>query len=248
MEKTRLLDFISRYHLGGEVEATVWETNDNSLLTKFISGDKSMIGDVTINNFNSLEDKIELGILTTSQLIKLLSVPGDDISLKLNKVDVDDEVKYVSVNASDNRDNVTYMLADLSVIHRSKGLKQEPKYNLKFNLTEEFVDKYLKAKAALSETKIFTILKNKDKEYEVIIGYSQINTNRVNLNVELASSEKDIERPISFNADYFKNILVANKDAKLMTLEISEEGLAHVHVEDGDYVANYYLVEAETDA
>jgi hypothetical protein len=59
---------------------------------------------------------------------------------------------------------------------------------------------------------------------------------------------KSIDRPISFNAEYFKNILTANKGAKLAKLEVSDEGLAYVHIEDGDYTANYYLVEAETDA
>ena len=56
MEKERLLDFVGRYHLGGEIEATVWETANGSLSTKFITGDKSMIGDVTMNNFLGFED------------------------------------------------------------------------------------------------------------------------------------------------------------------------------------------------
>lgn len=248
MEKERLLDFVERYHLGGEIEATVWETAEGAVLTKFITGDKSMIGDVTMNNFVGFEDDVELGVLTTSDLVKMMSVLSDDINLKLNKIENDDETKYVSIDLADNSNVVTYMLSDLSVIQRSKGLKQIPEFHLKFNLTKDFVDTYIKAKSALSETKIFTILKGKGVDYKVVLGYSQVNTNRITMDIEHEDSENNIDRPISFNAEYFKNVLTANKGAKLATLQISDEGLAYIHIEDGDYTANYYLVEAETDA
>lgn len=246
MEKERLLDFVGRYHLGGEIEATVWETAEGALLTRFITGDKSMIGDVKMNNFVGFEDGVELGVLTTSQLVKMLSVLSDDVNLKLNKIEHDDETKYVSIDLEDNSNDVTYMLSDLSVVQRSKGLKQIPNFNLSFDLTKDFVDTYIRAKGALSETKIFTILKDKDATYKVVLGYSQVNTNRITMGIDGGGG--DVDRPISFNAEYFKNILTANKGAKLATLQVSDEGLAFIHIEDGDYVANYYLVEAETDA
>ena len=247
MEKERLLDFIERYHLGGEIEAVVWETAKGALLTKFITGDKSMIGDVMMSNFVGFEDEVELGVLTTSHLVKMVSGLSDDISLKLNKIENDDEIKYVSIGVNDNNDHITYMLSDLSVVQRSKGLKQVPEFHLNFNLTGDFINRYIKHKGALSETKIFTILKDKIGDYKIVLGYSQINTNRIEMDIE-GKSSTDVDRPISFNADYFKNILTANKDAKLATLQVSDEGLAYIHIEDGDYIANYYLVEAETDA
>ena len=37
-------------------------------------------------------------------------------------------------------------------------------------------------------------------------------------------------------------------EMKKIVEQVSGEGLAYIHIEDGDYVANYYLVEAETDA
>ena len=248
MEKERLLDFVERYHLGGEIEAVVWETTKGTLLTKFITGDKSMIGDVTMNNFMGFESEVEIGVLTTSDLVKMMTVLSDDVNLKLNKIENEDETKHVSIDLTDNNNDVTYMLSDLSVVQRSKGLKQVPEFHLKFDLTKDFVDTYIKAKSALSETKIFTILKNKDGDYKVILGYSQVNTNRITMGIEGDNNSVDIDRPISFNAEYFKNILTANKGAKLATLQVSGEGLAYVHIEDGDYTANYYLVEAETDA
>jgi len=247
MEKERLLDFVGRYHLGGEIEATVWETAEGALLTRFITGDKSMIGDVTMNNFVGFEDGVELGVLTTSQLVKMLSVLSDDVNLKLNKIEHDEETKYVSIDLVDNSNDVTYMLSDLSVVQRSKGLKQVPAFNLSFDLTKDFVDTYIRAKGALSETKIFTLLKDKSGTYKVVLGYSQVNTNRITMGID-GGADSTVDRPISFNAEYFKNILTANKGAKLATLQISDEGLAFIHIEDGDYIANYYLVEAETDA
>jgi hypothetical protein len=74
----------------------------------------------------------------------------------------------------------------------------------------------------------------------VVIGYSNINTNRVTLPVETESYE-DIDN-VSFNAELFKNVLIANKECETATLEISSEGLARINFKVDNYNATYYLV------
>lgn len=246
--KEKLLDFIERYYLGGEIEATVWEVGDDMLMTKFITGDKSMIGDVKISNiFTGLDSGDEFGVLVTSYLIKLLKPLENDIKLKAHKIDNGDEEKIVSLDLSDTNSTNTYMLSDLSVVQRSKGLKQLPEFHLTFELDKTFMKKYFDSKKALKETKIFTILRAKNGDYKIVLGYSQVNTNRITINVENKNSN-NIDRPISFNAAYFNNILSVNRNAEKIELTVSDEGLAHIKVLDGDIEANYYLVEAETDA
>ena len=46
MDKNKLVGFINKYHLGGEIKSTKIESNGKSLSTRFISGDKSVVGSV----------------------------------------------------------------------------------------------------------------------------------------------------------------------------------------------------------
>ena len=47
---------------------------------------------------------------------------------------------------------------------------------------------------------------------------------------------------ITFNANLFKEVLVANKDCTSAVLEVSNEGLARVNFNIDDYDSEYYVV------
>ena len=87
---------------------------------------------------------------------------------------------------------------------------------------------------------MFTILKNKSGECEVIIGYSSTNTNRVNIPV--SCDECNIDTPITFNANLFKEVLVSNRECSSAILEVSTEGLAKVNFKIDDFDSTYYVV------
>ena len=75
-------------------------------------------------------------------------------------------------------------------------------YYLLFEFIDStFINTFIKGKSALSDVDMFTILKNKSGECEVIIGYSSTNTNRVNIPTE--SESCDIDTPVTFNANLF---------------------------------------------
>ena len=73
MNKNQLTNFITKYTLGGEIKSTKWTSNGDSLSTRFISGDKSVVGSVTLDKFSEL-GACELGVYNTGQLLSLLSV------------------------------------------------------------------------------------------------------------------------------------------------------------------------------
>ena len=75
---------------------------------------------------------------------------------------------------------------------------------------------------------------------KLVIGYSSINTNRVTIPVETETYE-DIEK-VSFNANLFKDVLVANKECETATLEVSEKGLSKINFKVDQYDVTYYLV------
>ena len=85
----------------------------------------------------------------------------------------------------------------------------------------------------------------KEGSGQIILGYSNINTNRINIDVECTCTTDKVD-PISFSATYLKEILVANKEATDATLKISSQGLAHISFSIDNYESNYYLVEIQS--
>ena len=236
MEKQSLNRFVSKYNLAGLVESVKWESKEGSLTTSFISDDKSVLGSVSMKEFDG--NDTSFGVYDTTKLTKMLSVLGDDVEFSINDIDG----KPVSLKFKDGSTSVNYMLADLSVIPNVPDLKQLPPFNVEIKLDSNFISKFIKAKGALDENNFtFTC---KDGKGQIILGFSNINTNRINIDVDCVC-DGDIE-PISFSATYLKEILVANKEATDATLKISSQGLSHIYFEIDNYESNYYLVEIQS--
>lgn len=237
MEKQKLNRFVSKYSLGGLVESVKWESKNGTLSTAFISDDKTVLGSVSMKEFEGNE--YTLGVYDTSKLVKMLSVLGDTIDFSVSDV----EGRPVSLKFKDGSTSINYMLADLSVIPNVPDLKKLPEFDVQIKLDDNFISKFIRAKSALSDESTFTFICKKGVA-SIIIGYSSINTNRVSIDVD-ASCEVDVD-PISFSATYLKEILVANKDAKNALLEISTQGLSNVHFEVDEYTSDYFLVQIQS--
>ena len=236
MEKQSLNRFVSKYNLAGLVESVKWESKEGSLTTSFISDDKSVLGNVTMKEFDGTDSNF--GVYDTTKLTKMLSVLGDDVDFSINDIDG----KPVSLKFKDGSTSVNYMLADLSVIPNVPDLKQLPPFDVEIKLDSNFISKFIKARGALDENNFtFTC---KDGKGQIVLGFSNINTNRINIDVDCVC-DGDVE-PISFSATYLKEILVANKEATDATLKISSQGLSHIHFEIDNYESNYYLVEIQS--
>jgi ribosome maturation factor RimP len=184
-------------------------------------------------------DEADLGVYNTEQLVKLLSVLSENISMNLTKAGD----KAVSLKISDTKSDVNYMLSDLSVISSPPNLKSIPDFEVKIKVDKSFMSKFVAGKGALTDTDNFTVITD-DEGVKVVIGYAEINTNRVTLPVETESYDK-IEN-VSFNANLFRDVLVANKECESATLEVSSQGLARINFKIDEYDATYYLV-ADTD-
>jgi hypothetical protein len=236
MQKDKLNRFIQKYNLGGNVNSVKWESSGNKLVTKFVTPDKSLLGEVVVDKFGF--EGAELGIYQTDQLQKLLNVLTDDINLSLKKVGD----KAISLKVSDNATSVDYVLSDLTIIPQPPNLKHIPDFGTQIKLDSNFINTFIKGKSALSDVDFFTIV-NKDDNLSIVIGYASTNTNRVNIPVNSISN--DIKDSISFNANFFKEILVANKECTEAIFEISTEGLAKLEFKVDDYTSTYFLVASE---
>lgn len=233
MEKVKLTRFIDKYHLNGNVNSVVLNSKDDYLATRFMTIDKSLLGELKMNSWKF--DEAELGVYDTDQLFKLLGVLSTDVKLKLNKV----SDKAVSLNVADDYSDVNFMLSDLSVINTPPPMKRIPDFDVKIKVDTRFIMTFISGQSALSENTKFTVLTD-NNGVKLVLGYSSINSNRVTIPVETESYE-DIE-PVSFDATLFKDVLMANKECESATLEISQEGLARINFKVDEYDATYYLV------
>ena len=233
MQKSKLDKFIQKYNLGGNVNSVKRKSNGDTLSTSFVTPDKSLLGNVKVDKF-PFEDA-ELGVYQTDQLKSLIGVLGDDVSLDVSRAGD----KAYSLKVKNGPVSVDYVLSDLSVIADPPALKRLPEFGTKIKLDNNFINTFIKGKGALSDVDTFTILNGKNG-CEVVIGYSSTNTNRVNIPVETTTN--DLTEPVTFNANLFKEVLVANRECTSAVLEVSTEGLAKVNFKVDDYDSTYYVV------
>ena len=203
MNKYKLTRFIDKYHLSGNVNAVVINSKGDSLSTRFMTGDKALLGELKMKNW-TFQDA-ELGVYDTEQLSRLLGVLDDDVTLNLTQAGD----KSIAVEISDTLSKVNFMLSDKSVINQPPPLKQLPEFQIAIKVDSNFIQRFISGKSALPDTDTFTVITD-DDEVKLVIGYSSINTNRVTIPVETTASSNIAN--VSFNANIFKDVLVANKE------------------------------------
>ena len=196
-----------------------------------------MLGELTLAKQNLPE--FEVGVYDTSLLQKMLTTLSDSVEFKINEVDGEP----VNFNFSDSTLSVDYVLAASGVIPDVPEMKKMPEFGTLLKLDSQFISSFIKGKAALSDVETFAITPTKTG-VDVTIGYSDMNSNRISIAVQ--SGAVDLENPVIFNADLFKEVLSANKECSKATLNVSSKGLAFVEFKIDDFVAKYYLVSQQT--
>ena len=238
MNKQKLVRFINKYYLNGTVNSVILNSKSSKLAARFISGDKTLLGELEMDKWQ-FEDS-EVGIYSTEQLLKLLSVLDEDINVTINKAGD----KSIALKVSDASSSVNYMLSDISIISKPPQLKSVPNFELKIDVTPNFMNKFISGKSALAETDNFTVITD-GSETKLVIGYASINTNRVIIPVTTTESS-NIDN-VSFNANIFKEVLTANKECESATLEVSSEGLSKITFRVDDFSVTYWLVASKND-
>ena len=235
MKKSDLLKFINQYHLSGATTSVKWVAKDGTLSTSFITDDQNVIGSVTTNLDMGNAD---LGVYATPALVKMLSATNEDLNVTVKDIDG----KAVSVKIADSDVNMTFMLADLSVIRAVPELKQVPDFTVSVPIDDAFTSRFVKAKNAIPEAENFGV-QHKNDTTDIILNYASINTNRIKYSIDDVTSD-DLS-VVCFSANLFKDILLANKDADTGTFEISAAGLARVTFNSAAYTSIYYLVQLQ---
>jgi hypothetical protein len=237
MEKSKFQRFLDKYNLGGSCESVLLEAENNVLSTRSISDDKAVLCEVNAPSMG-LGDGL-YGVYETARLKSLLGVLGETLSVEANQ----HSDRFVGITFADTNTDATFVLADPTVIPSVPDLKTLPPFDVSIDLTDTFINTFVKAKSALPDVDTFTVLGSRG-EIDIVLGHSKLNTNRVTIKTGVTVDSSF--SAISFSAKYLREILVANKEAKNGVLEISSKGLARVTFSVDSINSKYFLVKIDT--
>jgi len=212
-----------------------------AILLKFIEKYhlSGIIGQTRLKDVN-LDDK-EFGVFNTTDLSKMLSALESEI--KIDILEYDNMPRSMII--TDKINKAEFPLADPAIIPKSATPKKMPTFNVEIDVDKVFIELYIKNKNALTESNNFAIQADTDKA-KLTIGYSSIQNNTINISWNVNATVHDELLPIMFNAEYFKSILVANKDMTKGKISVSSSGLMKMQFTDGNYVSEYYMVQLQT--
>jgi len=233
MNKIVLDTFIQKYNLGGNVNSVKWESSGDTLSTRFISPDKSLLGELTL--VKQALPKFEVGVYDTPLLSKMLDTLSDSVDFSLTEVDN----TPVAFKIADSIMTADYVLAAIGVIPDVPELKNVPEFTTLVNIDSQFINSFIRGKGALADVDTFAI-NPVDGGVEFVIGYSDINSNRISIKAQ--SGAVNMTDSIVFNANLFKELLNVNKECSKATLQISDKGLAHIEFNVDDFNVKYWLV------
>ena len=239
INKKVLSDIISKYSLGGNVEKVKWNINDQGgIAVRFINDSKNLVGSVIYNPDFGLK-KGDYGIFNTSQLIKCLNILDGDILVDTTK----SNGLASKLNIADTNYDIKFNLADPAVIPKTPDVNAPEEPVAYFEVSDEFITRFVKSKDALSELDTFTIETRDGFNGEELVFTVGTNiTNTIEFTVENATINESFEA-VPFDSNLLKEILKANRTYHSGEIRINKKGLLDAHLHCGnDLYTGYYLV------
>ena len=240
MDKLHLVSTLDKYYLNGIIEKIKLQVKNKNITINFVAPNKDLVGSVNASEFE-LED-IEVGIYDTTQLMRLINITNQLITL--------DTIKEHNIPTklliADNEYNLEYVLADTTMIPNAPTVT-EPEYAIEANIDIEFITKFIKAKKAL-DTDVFSVDATYDeanaKVVRFILGGVEGYTNKITFNIP-AKFEGIHTKKLLFNINYLREIFDNNKDLVTGKLFISVEGLMRLNFTSKNGTSFYLLVSKE---
>jgi len=234
ISKKVISDIVSKYSLGNNIEKVKWIITDEKLIIHFINDSKDLVGYVDYRKEIGLKPG-DYGIFNTSQLIKCLNILDGDILV---------DATTSKLNMADTNYDIKFNLADPAVIPNVPDVSSNSdEWSVSFEVSDEFITRFVKSKDALSELDTFTIETRDGFHGEELVFTVGTNiTNTIEFTVENPTINESFNA-IPFNSNLMKEILKANKDYHSGEIRINKKGLLDAHLHHGDSLyTGYYLV------
>ena len=232
ISKKVISDIVSKYSLGNNIEKVKWVVTDDKFTINFINDSKNLVGYVEYRKDIGLK-KGDYGIFNTSQLIKCLNILDGDILV---------DATTSKLNLADTNYDIKFNLADPAVIPNVPSIDDSDEWSISFNISDEFITRFVKSKDALSDLDTFTVETRDGFNGEELVFTVGTNiTNTIEFTVEADINESF--GPVPFDSNILKEILKANKDYHSGEIRISKNGLLDTHLHcGGPLYTGYYLV------
>lgn len=245
INKQKLLTLLQKYSINGKTTTPVlWIKDEESeqIQITFKPDDRSFIGRVSFSNFD-IGQSNELGV--SSQLPKILSALDDDLVMEVRY----ERNKPNHLDFDDSSSSAKFMLVDTSIekITEQRKYLSAPIFNggkpekvAQFAFAKETMDRFVKSKNALSDSKHFA-LRKEDVQIEFIINYAtdyQSNQIKFSVGAEIFS-DFDV---LIYDGDNFKDIITANKDCISSMLTMYDQGLLELSFAGDGWTSEYYLM------
>ena len=232
INKKVISDIVSKYSLGNSIEKVKWIITDEKLIIHFINDSKNLVGYVDYRKKIGLKPG-DYGIFNTSQLIKCLNILDGDILV---------DATSSKLNMADTSYDIKFNLADPAVIPNVPDINKSDEWSVSFDISDEFITRFVKSKDALSELETFTVETREGFTGEELVFTVGTNiTNTIEFIVDATINESF--GPVPFDSNLMKEILKANRDYHSGEIRINKKGLLDAHLHCGnDLYTGYYLV------
>lgn len=234
MQKNDLVNIIKKYYLEGICQSVRCDVKDKVLKVSKKSEDASVL--VMLDANVNLEDG-EFGIFGTGNLLTLLGALDDEITIDYQF----HKNKQVGLNLSDKMVNATFLLGDLSLDEFAPaGFKSSlPEFDIEIPLKKDLIDRFVKGRNALKDSKIVAFLPASDI-CDVVINFDPTHgSNRITIPFPAKITEQF--EVAAFNIDPIQKALSANSDFREGSISISQRGLMQIKFIGEDYEVKYYL-------
>lgn len=234
INKTKLVNTIEKYYLNGLTESVRLVIKDKILNIHFQTAKRGVVGNISAPI--ELEDA-ELGIYTTTSLLKLLNILDKDIQIQYeSKHGVVDKLLI-----DDTQYKLIFSLSDFFVIEEVPNIIQT-EYDLIYNIEEDFITRFVECKKALDvKDNRYYFEFVEDNKAKVVLGKKDDYSNKLefNINVEYEGFPFDISY---FDADPMREILVVNKNFDSAILKLNPKGLIYMKFIEGDITSEYGII------
>jgi len=236
MNRSILESFIQRYFLGGTIDSVTWHSTTDGVSVIGTPSDQQVV--CFVDTKEIVLPSGDYSIYDTTQLKTLLRVLNSTVEIKPEFTDAIATAFLISDKPHGGNTSVKFVLSDPSVIPDEADEPDLSPFDMTVHIDDGFIAQFIKATSAIAGVETFTVLTTDTPKF--VVGYSDMNTTRIDVDVETDGS---LENPITFSSVYLKEVLMANKDAKEGTIEISNEGVMKISFVDDIFRSRYYLLQ-----
>lgn len=239
VSKKVISDVISQYSLGGEIEKVKWQITDDELYISFKNGSKTIAGEIKHPGNLGLK-KGTYGIYDTSKLTKCLNILDGELLIEAKIINDTPSI----LNIADTNYEIRFNLASAGAIEDTdvNKIKTPEEESASFDITDEFITRFVKSKNALSDIEKFTIETREGfsgDELVFTIG-TELRGSTIEFTMDATVSKPF--KPLPFSAESFKEILKANKSYESGKLTIYNEGFIVINFDFENKTTTKYFI------